>query len=102
MGARHPFQLVAVIAVIGALIALYHRVHADHHRDGVSGIGCGGAAGVLVEQGAAAVNGCESAIDWASVEGTLGVSDSESFRRHDEQRCIELESSGRRRWRGKS
>src|SRR6266404_3153710 len=40
-------------------------VHADHYCDGVSGVGRGGAAGVFVEQRAAALDGCESLItDW--------------------------------------
>ena len=42
-------------------------VHADHHCVGVSGFGRGGAAGVLVEQGAASIDGCESAIEVSSV-----------------------------------
>jgi hypothetical protein len=37
-------------------------VHADYYCDGVSGVGCSGAAGVFVEQRAAAFDGCESAI----------------------------------------
>src|SRR5216683_629575 len=37
-------------------------VHADHHCDGVPGVGRGSAAGVFVEQGAAALHGCESGI----------------------------------------
>src|SRR3979411_886087 len=37
-------------------------VHADHYRDGVSGVGRGGAAGVFVGQRAAALHGCESAV----------------------------------------
>ncbi len=37
-------------------------VHADHYCDGVSGVGRGSAAGVFVEQRAAALDGCESGI----------------------------------------
>ena len=45
-------------------------VHANHYRDGVSGVGCGGAAGVFVEQRAAALDGCELALRCIDIDRT--------------------------------
>ncbi len=43
---RHPFQLFALIALVGALIAWNSEIYVDGDRAGVSGVWRTGAAGV--------------------------------------------------------
>ncbi len=61
-GGRHPFQLVAVIAFIGALIVLYSEYMLIILAMAYLVSGCRSAAGVFVEPGAASFECCGSAI----------------------------------------